>query len=407
MESQLSLRVNSIGITYKIGKRQNWHYQHIIEDIFGVSEELVAGIDDRGETRWLLEVSTKECYEYICNNFCGREIVINSNCYVQIDDISYPGTRVELSNVPFSITNQQLTVMMQKFGIIHKCQSYFRIFGKYSNLKKSGDRVMWISIHGHIPKTLNISKTDMTVDVYYFRQPFSCDVCGKIGHWERNCRCKSDDHINIIELKDTHTGVIEVDNDKTELQPKPLNAITKIADVNIEPSQNGNEYKCTMCEYKCGYINIFKDHLLTHTGESTIVDHTGDNHMESDIFDFINEARVANSVITHVCSICKSNFKSKSELCKHLRVHSIFACEKCDYTNNSLHGLNGHIKIHSEKKYDCTICAFKGNSVNNLNNHMKTHLGDEICTASQRNKRDYSINPEINKNPRQNKVRKL
>ena len=407
MENQLSLRVNCIGITYKTGRIQKWHFKHIIEDVFEVPDELVAGIDDRCPTRWLFEVKTKECYKYICDKFSGREISINNNCIVQVDDISYPGTRVELSNVPFSITNDQLTGMMQNFGVIHKTQSYFKIFGKYDNLTKSGDRVMWISIHEHIPQSLYISKTDINIDVYYHRQPMTCNMCGNIGHPGRFCKCKSGDHINIININDSHTGVSEVNLEETEAHPEAHNASTDSVDVYIDPSQNNNEYKCKKCEYKCTYIDIFKTHLLTHTGESTVGDLTGEEPSESDISDLINNARATIGVNTHVCTTCEFTCSNKSELCKHLKTHNIYACEKCDYTNNSLHGLNSHSKKHNDKRFDCTVCAFKGTSVNSLNAHMKTHIGDNINDASQRNKRDYSISPEANKNTRLNKAQKL
>ena len=94
MEHHISLRVNSIGITYKVGRWQKWHFKHIIEDIFEVPENLVNGIDTREEYRWLFEVNSEECYNYICDTFAGREISIDNHCIVQIDDISYPGTRV-------------------------------------------------------------------------------------------------------------------------------------------------------------------------------------------------------------------------------------------------------------------------------------------------------------------------
>ena len=407
MENQLSLRENCIGITYNTGRIQKWHFKHIIEDVFEVPEELVAGIDDRCATRWLFEVKNKECYSYISEKFSGREISINNNCIIQVDDISYPGTRVELSNVPFSITNDQLTGMMRKFGVIHKCQSYYKIFGKYDNLTKSGDRVIWISINEHIPRSLYISRTDINVDVYYYRQPMTCNVCGNIGHRERYCKCKSEDHINTININDSHTVVNEVDRVETEVHPESHNASTNSVDVYIDPSQNNIEYKCTKCEYKCTYLEIFKTHLLTHTRESTDDDLTGEKPSESDISDVINNVRATIDVNMLVCSICESTCINKSELCKHMKTHNIYACEKCDYTNNSLNGLKSHSKKHNEKRFDCTICAFKGNSVNTLNAHMKTHLGENISDASQRNKRDYSISPEVNKNTRLNKAQKL
>ena len=141
--------------------------------------------------------------------------------------------------------------------------------------------------------------------------------------------------------------------------------------------------------------------------ENAIGGHIDEIPSESDISDLNDGARNINDVASLECSICEFKCKNKIELCKHLKPHKIYACQKCDYKNKSLKGLNSHIKIHNEKGFECTKCKFKGTSVNTLNAHMNTHLRDEIRAASQRTKRDYSISPEIDKNSRQNKIQKL
>ena len=75
---------------------------------------------------------------------------------IRIDDISSEGTRVEISRVPFDVSNGMLTNILQTYGDVFKCQTYFRNYGKYTKCKKSGIRIVWMNIKTHIPCTINI-----------------------------------------------------------------------------------------------------------------------------------------------------------------------------------------------------------------------------------------------------------
>ena len=82
MDESILTRVNCIGITYVVGEIQEYHYEKIIERILGVPENEVEGIDNRGNTRFIFEVSTKKRYESICETFTGRDISIGNNCRI-------------------------------------------------------------------------------------------------------------------------------------------------------------------------------------------------------------------------------------------------------------------------------------------------------------------------------------
>ena len=153
--------------------------------------------------------------------------------------------------------------------------------------------------------------------------------------------------------------------------------------------------------------------------------HMGENASMSDVCEMVTQVRSAcekrlslnasGNIIK--CSECDFVCRSKVDLFKHLTSHSIYACDKCDYRNNSAQGLNGHLKIHNDKKFKCSKCDFKGTSINTLNNHMKTHMGDEIFSPASGNpsqsihssKRELSISPEkndVNKNGKNNTLKK-
>ena len=76
MEDKVILRENSIGITYNYGVIKEYHYESIIEDILRVPEEELEGIDTRGDNRFIFEVKNKERYDYICENYTGRDITV-------------------------------------------------------------------------------------------------------------------------------------------------------------------------------------------------------------------------------------------------------------------------------------------------------------------------------------------
>ena len=127
MDALLLKRKNTIGITYEVGEIRDHHYETIIENILGVPETDVIGIDDRGETRFLFEVSRKEIYDRICEQFTGRDIPIGNDNVIQVDDISSYGTRIEISRVPFMIDNNMLIINTQQLlmGILYSAGAVY------------------------------------------------------------------------------------------------------------------------------------------------------------------------------------------------------------------------------------------------------------------------------------------
>ena len=260
MEDQIIFRKNCIGINYNVGEIKEYHYEKIIENLLGVPEDEVEGIDDRGSARFLFQVSTKKRYDLICETFTGRDITLETHCIIQVDDISSYGTRVEISNVPFSITNDKLSNILHKFGVVYKCMNYYRTFGKYKNLNKSGDRIVWMKINQHIPQTLYINRTETSMYTQYPNQPMSCNKCGHSGHRARYCSCQPKDFINQIDIKqsdfvDPKSSSEPNDNDSDDDSSEdsdyddygdkyPMNVNANNIGVHIEPSQNRNLFEC-------------------------------------------------------------------------------------------------------------------------------------------------------------------
>ena len=131
----------------------------------GIPEEEIDGIDDRDINRFIFQVTTHERYEEICAKFTIRDIFLEPGHVIRVDDISSEGTRIEISRVPFDVSNEMLTKILKSYGDVLSCQTYFRNYGKYNKCKKSGIRIAWMNIKSHIPHTINIKQLRNFINV--------------------------------------------------------------------------------------------------------------------------------------------------------------------------------------------------------------------------------------------------
>lgn len=384
-------RENTIGINYVRGLIRDSHFGYIIGNILGVPDSEIDGIDDRGNCRFILKVTTAERYESICENFVGRDIPIGYGNIIQVDDISSYGTMVEISRVPFEISNEILTNMLKKFGDVYKCQSYYRRFGKYTSFNTSGKRIAWMKINDHIPQSLKINQTQTTMDVSYQDQPYSCNVCGNAGHRARQCNVDTGEYkcrIDIVDnSEDEDTGSVHLEEE-----------IVTDMDIHIDPSQASNPLECSLCDYSCKYENILQEHMKTHTDEKT-----NKCNGRKDIPN-------TNEILLQ-CTECDYNCKNNDVLLNHLKSHNIFKCNKCDFITMTPKGLSNHMKTHKGKQFNCSECEFTTNTQNKLNAHTRKHIDDSITveslaeivssqtsektpTSSNKSKRGLSTSPE-------------
>lgn len=88
------------------------------------------------------------------------------------------------------------------------------------------------------------------------------------------------------------------------------------------------------------------------------------------------------------CPDCGKRFRQQSHLTQHLRIHANekpFACPYCERTFRQRAILNQHLRIHSgEKPFVCAECGktFRQKAI--LNQHIRTHQGERspYCRAS-------------------------
>ncbi|EEZ99839.2 Zinc finger protein 470-like Protein [Tribolium castaneum] len=80
------------------------------------------------------------------------------------------------------------------------------------------------------------------------------------------------------------------------------------------------------------------------------------------------------------CPECGKRFRQQSHLTQHLRIHANekpYACVYCERTFRQRAILNQHLRIHSgEKPYECPECGkhFRQKAI--LNQHVRTHQGE-------------------------------
>ena len=347
-------KTNTIGITYTEGFIKDEHFGHILESVLDIPEEEVFAIDGRGEGRFIFKVTTEARYVNICENFVGRELEIEPGFKYRVDDISANKTRVCITRVPFELSNDMLQDMLQQYGKVHKCQDYYRSYGKYTEFKGSGNRIAWITLKQPIPQSIDINQIKNNILVDYPKQPSTCHKCGIVGHLARECSTPIERYQNALDIN------LDLVN----------NSINSDHGTQGDSVQNNNKFTCLNCSYVCSSENNLKSHLKTHTEEKS-----------------------------YQCIECVASFREQKELDKHINnIHAghsgvksakqadpvkktpsqkfekIFPCTVCEYKSKEEDELKKHLLSHSEEKpYKCSKCDHKFASKVNLEFHMKNH----------------------------------
>ena len=398
--------VNTLGITYIHGAIREHHYETIFYKIMGIPESEIDGVDGRCDIRFIFKVTTKKRYDDICSQFTGRDILIERGHTIRVDDISTPGAMIELTRVPFDLSNDHLKLLLSNYGKVNKCQSYFHRYGKYSNFNKSGHRIAWIDLEIHIPRVLHIKKTQNFINATYHEQPFSCDECGKTGHRARDCKTKPDDVINVL---DTDLLLNKISGTGNNADLLDINYVD--LDIHIGSSQSTDTFACEECDFKCSYEFILQEHMSTHTSEGLIacindeVNKQEANKISKNTFkcvlcDIVSDSK--SSYDAHLaihdidiqlsCSECEFECANEDVLNNHISSQHIYTCKVCKFTFTTAKHLTEHGKIHNLNKISCSECEYTCSSKADLKKHKKQHTGEK----TEPNKRGLSISPEVN-----------
>ena len=119
--------VNTVGIRYTRGEREDSHYAKIIVDVLEVSEDEIGGICEMGPKRFMLKVASARTYERLCRTYVGARCTIGDDIELEVDDISTYKYRVCVTKVPFEMENYQLRVLLERYGRVENISTSYNL----------------------------------------------------------------------------------------------------------------------------------------------------------------------------------------------------------------------------------------------------------------------------------------
>lgn len=135
---------------------------------------------------------------------------------------------------------------------------------------------------------------------------------------------------------------------------------------------------CDTCDFKCKTNFELKCHKLKHSDvRNYACTFPGCTQRTKSKSDLTKHMKIHSDKKDFICDECGKGFRTKACLSKHLQRHSDerpFSCYICNRAFKVKVALRKHVALHSEyRPFSCEMCGQKFSSKSNKNIHMKTH----------------------------------
>ncbi|XP_067625198.1 zinc finger protein 208-like [Eurosta solidaginis] len=150
------------------------------------------------------------------------------------------------------------------------------------------------------------------------------------------------------------------------------------------PIKVRKKYPCPCCEQKLSTKSAVDQHIrFVHMHERPVICEECGTGVRTKS-ELIKHMLIHTDTATFECEICKKCFKSDERLKKHLQIHSPtkLICPECGLRLNSRSTLNNHLLVHSDvRKHKCDYCERSFKRSKELKNHLILHTGLKLYSC--------------------------